>query len=115
MSRLIITNIRCLVNARDEQDVLRGKELAHLPSIENAFIIIEDEKIAAYGSMNKLDKLDFNADEIIDATGKFVLPTWCDSHTHLVFASSRDEEFRDKIRGLTYAEIAAKGGGILNS
>ena len=115
MSRLIITNIRCLVNVRDRQDVLRGKELAHLPTIENAFIIIEEDKITSYGSMNELDRLNFNIDETIDAAGKFILPGWCDSHTHLVFAASREEEFRDKIKGLSYAEIAAKGGGILNS
>jgi len=111
----IITNIRQLVNTRQQSELLRGKELAELPCIENAYLVIENGIIAEYGEMNTLGWTDSNNDNIIDASGQFVLPAWCDSHTHLVFAASREEEFVDKIKGLSYAEIAAKGGGILNS
>lgn len=112
MSSIIIENIRLLVNTRQENKLLRGKELADLPCIENAYIIIEDGIIAEYGPMASLKNKDNDA---IDASGQYVLPCWCDSHTHLVFAAYREEEFVDKIKGLSYAEIAAKGGGILNS
>lgn len=111
----LITNIKLLVNVREENKLLRGSELSVLPAIENAFLIIENGVIASYGSMNDLDGGEDTADETVDAGGQMVLPCWCDSHTHLVFAASREEEFTDKIRGLSYAEIAAKGGGILNS
>ena len=87
-----------------------------LPSIENAFLLVEDGIIAAYGSMYELElKVPQLPAHVIDASGQFVLPCWCDSHTHIVFAGSRENEFVDKIKGLSYAEIAAKGGGILNS
>ncbi len=115
MSSTIITNIRQLVNTRQQNQLLRGKELAELPCIENAYLVIENGIIAEYGEMDKLGWTDSSNDNIIDAADQFVLPTWCDSHTHLVFAASREEEFVDKIKGLSYAEIAAKGGGILNS
>ena len=115
MSAIIISNIRQLVNTRQQNHLLRGKELAVLPCIENAYLVIENGIIAEYGEMDKLGWTDTNNDNFIDASGQFVLPTWCDSHTHLVFATSREEEFVDKIKGLSYAEIAAKGGGILNS
>jgi imidazolonepropionase len=115
MQATIITNIKLLVNTRQENKLLRGKELAELPCIENAYIIIEDGIIVEYDEMNKQVKPDTDFDNIIDAEGQFVLPCWCDSHTHLVFAASREEEFVDKINGMSYAEIAAKGGGILNS
>ena len=95
--------------------VLRGKELAVLPCIENAYLVIENGIIAEYGVMDHLGWTDNNNDNLIDASGQFVMPTWCDSHTHLVFATSRETEFVDKIKGLSYAAIAAKGGGILNS
>lgn len=111
----LITNIKLLVNVREENKLLRGSELSVLPAIENAFLIIENGVIASYGSMNDLDGGEDTADETVDAGGQMVLPCWCDSHTHLVFAASREEEFTDKIRGLSYAAIAAKGGGILNS
>ncbi|NOT51594.1 MAG: imidazolonepropionase [Chitinophagaceae bacterium] len=112
MSSVIIENIKLLVNTREESKLLRRKELAHLPCIENAYIIVEDGIIAEYGPMAALKKTDTNS---IDASGQYILPCWCDSHTHLVFAAYREEEFVDKIKGLSYAEIAAKGGGILNS
>lgn len=115
MARLIITNIRGLVNVREQSHVLRGKELSLLPAIENAYLVVEEGKVAAYGLMKNVDEVSGTFSQTIDATGKFVLPAWCDSHTHLVFAASREEEFIDKIKGLSYAEIAAKGGGILNS
>ncbi len=96
--------------------MLRGLALANLPFIENAYLDIEDEIILDYGSMTELQQLNNNIDfKIYDAKGASVLPCWCDSHTHLVFAASRESEFIDKIKGLSYAEIAAKGGGILNS
>ena len=111
----LISNIKLLVNTREEFRLLRGKELNDLPCIENAFLIIEDDRIAEYGAMKdvKFRVADFTSH--VDARGKTVLPSWCDSHTHLVFTGSRENEFVDKIKGLSYAEIAAKGGGILNS
>lgn len=111
----LISNIKLLVNTREEFHLMRGKELSNLPCIENAFLIIEDDHIAEYGSMKevKFRVADFTSH--FDAKGKMILPSWCDSHTHLVFAGSREAEFVDKIKGLSYAEIAAKGGGILHS
>lgn len=112
----LITNIQQLVNVREEVHLLRGKDLAVLPVIENAFILVEDGMIAEYGAMYELElKVPHLPKNIVDATGQLVLPAWCDSHTHIVFAKSREEEFVDKIKGATYAEIAANGGGILNS
>jgi imidazolonepropionase len=114
--RTLINNIQQLIGAREETTLLRGAALANLPSIENAFILIEDGIIADYGAMYELElKVPQLPKNIIDAQGQFVLPCWCDSHTHLVFAASREEEFIDKIKGMSYADIAAKGGGILNS
>ena len=95
--------------------MLRGKELTHLPIIENAYLIVEDDEIAAYGAMNELTLSIADFQYHFNLSGRFVLPSWCDSHTHLVFAGSREDEFVDKIKGLSYAEIAAKGGGILSS
>ena len=116
----IITNIKQLLGTRKTNEPLRGKELAELPAIEDAYLIIENGMIAAYGSMSSIPKSNPDSyrgqnPKSIDVTGQIVLPCWCDSHTHLVFAASREEEFVDKIRGASYAEIAAKGGGILNS
>ena len=113
---ILITNIQQLINTREQNKLLRGKAMAELPVIENAFLLIEDGIIAEYGSMYELElKVPQLPKHIIKADGQFVLPAWCDSHTHLVFAGSRENEFVDKINGLSYAEIAAKGGGILNS
>lgn len=112
----LITNIAQLVNTREETTLLRGEALGQLPVIENAFLLIEDGIIADYGHMYELElKVPQLPKHIIDAQGQFVLPTWCDSHTHLVFAKNREEEFIDKLKGMSYADIAAKGGGILNS
>ena len=95
--------------------MLRGSSLAHLPCIRNAYLIIDGERIAAYGSMEELKYSASDFQDHINAAGQYILPSWCDSHTHLVFAGSRENEFVDKIKGLSYAEIAAKGGGILHS
>lgn len=112
----LITNIQQLINVRAQNELLRGKALAELPLIENAFVLIEDDIIADYGNMYELEiKVPQLPKHIIKADEQFILPAWCDSHTHLVFAGSRESEFVDKINGLSYAEIAAKGGGILNS
>ncbi|MEP6684098.1 MAG: imidazolonepropionase, partial [Parafilimonas sp.] len=111
---ILIINIGLLVNTRDSNQLLRGKKLSHLPCIENAYLLIKENKIFAFGEMKSLPDVN-NHQSIINANGSYVLPCWCDSHTHLVFAASREEEFIDKIKGLSYAEIAAKGGGILNS
>ncbi len=111
----LITNIKLLVNTRESNVLLRGKALAELPCIEDAYLLIEDGIMAAYGEMNALPAVDRRPSTEIDAKGATVLPAWCDSHTHLVFAASREEEFVYKLKGMSYAEIAAKGGGILNS
>lgn len=108
----LFTNIKMLVNTRETYRLLRGNELAQLPCIEDAYLVVEGAHIAAYGKMSSL-KLKPEAFAFhIDVKGRMILPSWCDSHTHLVFAGSREGEFVDKINGLTYAEIAAKGGGI---
>ena len=111
----LITNIKQLVNTRKETELLRGKDLSVLPVIDNAYLMIEDGRIAAYGDMRSFKPKVSKVGQTVDATGQYILPCWCDSHTHLVFAASREEEFVDKINGLSYAEIAARGGGILNS
>lgn len=113
--KYVIQHIKQLVNTRTNSIVVRGTELSQLPIIENAFIVVESGIIQAYGSMHELSNVHILGAELIDAAGATILPCWCDSHTHLVFAASREEEFVHKINGLTYAEIAAKGGGILNS
>lgn len=111
----LLTNIKLLVNVREVNHLLRGKQLSELPGIENAYLIIEDDEIAAYGAMKDLPLSAADFQFHFNLAGRFVLPSWCDSHTHLVFAGSREDEFIDKIKGLSYAAIAAKGGGILSS
>jgi len=112
--RTIIINIKQLLQVR-EQDVekVSGAEMTVLPSINNGYLVINNDVITDFGSMENCPKI--NADTLIDASGKIVLPTWCDSHTHLVYAGNREQEFVDRINGLTYEEIANRGGGILNS
>lgn len=112
MPTQIFTNIRCLVNTRESSGFLRAGELAILPKVDNAYIIVEGDTISDFGKVNNLR---FAKEGIAVPDNTFVLPCWCDSHTHLVFAESREEEFIEKIKGLSYEEIAAKGGGILNS
>ncbi len=112
----LITHIKQLHGCREAPALLRGSALADLPFIENAFLLVEDGIIADYGAMHDLEwKVPSLPKNIINAGGQMILPCWCDSHTHLVFSGSRENEFTDKIKGLSYAEIAAKGGGILNS
>ncbi len=116
MSSILIKHIKQLVNVREENQMLRGAALAQLPVIDDAFVLIEDGIIADYGAMYELElKVSNLPKDIIDAHEQFILPTWCDSHTHIVFAQTREEEFIYKLKGMSYAEIAAKGGGILNS
>ncbi len=115
MASTLFKNIKLLVNTRKQNKLLRGKELSVLPCMENAWLQIEDGIIARYGTMNELKSFHHQLASVVDAKEATVLPAWCDSHTHLVFAASREDEFVDKINGLSYAEIAAKGGGILNS
>lgn len=110
----LITNIKELLQIRNENSTkVSGAEMAILPSIKNAFLLIENDLIADFGSMEKMPIRE--VDQIIDVTGKIVLPSWCDSHTHIVYAGNREQEFVDRINGLTYEEIANRGGGILNS
>jgi imidazolonepropionase len=111
----LLTNIASLVNVREDSSMLRGKDLATLPCIADAFLIVEDDEIASYGSMKDLSLKPADFQFHFSLTGRYVLPSWCDSHTHLVFAGSRENEFIDKLKGKTYAEIAAGGGGILYS
>lgn len=109
-------NIKQLLGTHAHNEALRGGQLNHLPFIEDAFLLVEDGQIAAFGKMDELELLVPQLPAVqIDLTGQYVWPTWCDSHTHLVFARSREDEFVDKLKGKSYAEIAANGGGILNS
>ena len=111
---LIITNIKELVGILPNNKlVISGKEMNKLSTIKNAFIEIQEDKIHSFGSMKDLKLKDFQ--NVLDAKGGTILPSWNDSHTHLVFAKSREKEFIDKINGLSYEQIANKGGGILNS
>jgi imidazolonepropionase len=113
MNTLLIKNIKTLFQVEHQKrSFLKGLEMQELPSLDNAWLSIENQRIAAFGTMDTCPE---NADTIIDATDKMVLPTWCDSHTHVVFAGSRETEFLDKIKGVPYEEIARRGGGILNS
>jgi imidazolonepropionase len=111
----LLKNIRFLVQVRESSPLLRGAALAELPMLENAWLLVEDGIIAGFGSMEAISESLQRHPEVIDLEGGSVLPAWCDSHTHIVFDGSREMEFVDKIRGLSYAEIAARGGGILQS
>jgi imidazolonepropionase len=115
--KIFIKNIKSLYGTHSQDVALvKGSNMNVLPSIENAWLAIEDDTIVAFGSMDEFDGIeDWRDLTIIDAAGKFVLPGWCDSHTHTVFAASRADEFEDRLNGLTYEEIAKRGGGILNS
>lgn len=113
---MLITNIKGLVGLHPKDKlVLRGSEMKELPVLENAWLLIEDGLIKDFGKMSETPSQISNLPSQISAEGKYVFPTWCDSHTHIVFAASREEEFAMKIQGKTYEEIAAAGGGILNS
>ncbi|MEO5649338.1 MAG: imidazolonepropionase, partial [Ginsengibacter sp.] len=110
MATQIFTNISLLAGTGNSSGFIRGENLSYLPVIENAYLIVEDDTIA---EMGKMENFHFSKNDVPPNT--VILPAWCDSHTHLVFAGSREGEFIDKIKGISYAEIAAKGGGILNS
>jgi len=113
MTTLII-NIKELLQVENvPKKMVCGKEMKILPTIKNAFLLIENTIIKDFGKMENLPKI--NAEKIIDAKEKTVLPTWCDSHSHIVYAGNREQEFIDRINGLSYEEIANNGGGILNS
>ncbi|SKB40441.1 imidazolonepropionase [Salegentibacter holothuriorum] len=110
----LFTNIKELLQVRENAvNKLSGAEMKELPTIKNAWLLIEDDKITDYGEMDSLPKI--NIDKTINAEGKIILPSWCDSHTHIVYAGNRELEFADRINGLSYEEIANRGGGILNS
>lgn len=117
MRKQLFKNIKGLVLAgEDLPTLLRGSEMNNLPVIYNAFLALEDDEVIAYGPMTEWEGIiDWRDLEVIDADGKFVLPAFCDSHTHTVFAKTREDEFVDRIKGLSYEEIALNGGGILNS
>jgi imidazolonepropionase len=112
--KLLLTNIKELLQVRKVAPrMVSGIEMRELPTIKNAWLLMEDGLIDSFGKMEELEKL--SVEKTIDCTGKIVLPTWCDSHTHLVYAGNREQEFVDRINGLSYQEIAENGGGILNS
>ena len=119
---LFIKNIKKLVGVRQDAPLspLKGKEMETLPCLDNAWLLTEGDRIKAFGEMNgtapeTIGAMEDGADGVIDAAGRMVFPSYCDSHTHLVYAGSREMEFMDKLRGLSYQEIARRGGGILNS
>lgn len=111
---MLLINIKGLLGIRADIKALRNQDLANLPRIEQAYLRMEGSQIVDFGPMSNLKHYEIPA-QTVDLSGRYVLPTWCDSHTHLVFAGSREQEFVDKIKGLSYTEIAQKGGGILNS
>lgn len=117
MQKILIKNIKGLVQAGEDIPLIRkGKDMQELPIVKNAFLYLEDNEVIAYGKMEHRKEIGSSSDiEIIEAEGCFVLPAFCDSHTHTVFAKTREEEFVDRIHGMSYEEIALKGGGILNS
>ncbi|WP_428232831.1 imidazolonepropionase [Flavobacterium sp.] len=110
----LIKNIKELLQVRETSvSKVSGAEMAILPTVKNAFLILKDNLIHDFGPMENLPEI--KADKVIDATGRIVLPSWCDSHTHIVYAGNREQEFVDRINGFSYEEIANRGGGILNS
>ena len=109
----LIKNIGRLIQTENEiRPYVAGEAMNLLPEIENAYLLIEDEVIKSFG---KMEEAPSTADEVIDVCGRYILPSFCDGHTHIVYAGSREHEFIDKINGLSYEEIAKRGGGILNS
>jgi imidazolonepropionase len=111
---ILIINIKELLQVRDTNvSIVKGSDMKVLPTLKNAYLLIEHDTIIQYGPMSECQGIE--VDTVIDATGKIVLPSWCDSHTHIVYAGDRSQEFVDRINGLSYEEIAERGGGILNS
>ena len=114
LMKTLFINIKELLQIREANiDKVSGAEMAILPKIDNAFLLIENNIIYDFGAMENCPKL--SEAKVIDATGQVILPTWVDSHTHIVYAGNRIQEFVDRINGLSYEEIANRGGGILNS
>ena len=112
---ILITNIKKLVQTEESPRTwVAGADMASLNTLDNAYLLLENGVIKDFGTMNNAPKVDKSV-QVIDAKGKMVFPSYCDSHTHLVYAGSREIEYVDKIRGLSYEEIAKRGGGILNS
>ncbi|MGY5850164.1 imidazolonepropionase [Salegentibacter sp. F14] len=112
--KLLFTHIKELLQVRETPvEKLSGAQMKELPTIKNAWLLIENDSIADFGKMEELSQI--KADKTINAAGKMILPAWCDSHTHIVYAGNREQEFVDRINGLSYEEIAKRGGGILNS
>ena len=110
----LLTNIKELIQVRETSiSKVSGKEMSILPTLKNAFLIVKNDIILEYGMMSELPNI--SVDNTIDCAGKMILPTWCDSHTHIVYAGNREQEFVDRINGVSYEEIANNGGGILNS
>ena len=110
---VLFKNIKELIQVRETSiDFLSGKEMNVLPTLKNAFLLVENGLISDFGFMEDCPDIEIKT---IDATGKMILPSWCDSHTHIVYAGNREDEFVDRINGLSYKEIANNGGGILNS
>ena len=110
---VLFKNIKELIQVRETSiDFLSGKEMNVLPTLKNAFLLVKNGLISDFGLMKDCPDIEIKT---IDATGKMILPSWCDSHTHLVYAGNREDEFVDRINGLSYKEIADNGGGILNS
>ena len=110
---VLFKNIKELIQVRETSiDFLSGKEMNVLPTLKNAFLLVKNGLISDFGLMEDCPDIEIKT---IDATGKMILPSWCDSHTHLVYAGNREDEFVDRINGLSYKEIADNGGGILNS
>ncbi len=114
--RLLITNIGILAGLDTEHKLrLCGSEMQKFTTLQDAWLLIEDSRFKEWGKMSEMPSEGIPADRVIDAEGGAVMPSWCDPHTHIVYAGSREGEFVDKICGLSYAEIAKRGGGILNS
>lgn len=112
--KVLFKNIKELLQVREQPiNLVAGEDMKILPTIKDAYLLVENGRISDFGAMNNCPNIP--VDEIIDATGKMVLPSWCDSHTHIVYAGNREGEFIDRINGMSYEEIAQKGGGILNS
>lgn len=112
--KTLIKNIKELVQVEDNPKLkVCGKDMSELKTIKNAYLLIENDKIIDFGPMQSIEE--FNPDKVVEATNRLVFPSFCDSHTHLVYAGSREIEYIDKIKGLSYEEIAERGGGILNS
>ena len=123
MKERLFINIKELVGVQETSALKVGAEMDNLNGIKDAFLYVKDGKIAGYGAMAQMPQelkdmagsSVLQSGEVVDASGKFIMPAFCDSHTHLVYAGSREQEFTDKIKGLSYQEIARRGGGILNS